>query len=141
MLVGYLISQFCSVPLFRDLCRGWDLQLGHIPTYYSWVFQTPTLPIVGAVGLEAVLNVANQVWSRIGLFDGGFGIEIEETFFAEFFLGFVRIEVFGAGLEFKMDLTWCTTCSISVAGRMVDSVGAWVDPDRRRLQAAREVYC
>ena len=61
MIVGAIISAFCSVEEFRGLCRGLDLQLGHIPTYYSWVFASPTLPIFGAVGLEAVLNVANQV--------------------------------------------------------------------------------
>ena len=77
----------------KTLCIGIDIILGHSPIVKGKDYKGPTLPLIGAIGFEWGAKAINQIWARIGIFDGGFGLRVEDVFFAEFYLGKTRIEV------------------------------------------------
>ena len=130
--------------LAKALCIGVDIVLGHSPIVKRAQYGLPEIPIVGPIGIEWALTIANLIWARIGLFDGGFGIELEDTFNIEFFAGATRVELLGVGVEFKFDFTYCTVCEISMALRQIDGhvatatkglAAASAAIGRRRLQS------
>ena len=53
--------------------------------------------------------------AHTGIFDGGFGIELENTFTIEIAMGPLRIEIFKAGVEFKFDFTYCSVRTLPAA--------------------------
>lgn len=121
-VVGIIVTFFCQTPEGRVACRGIDFILGHSPIVKVWRFAGPSLPVFGPVGFEASLVFANLIWARLGFFDGGFGVELEDGFTAEIFSSLARKEFVFAGLDFKFDFTYCTTCGISVFHEMADTL-------------------
>ena len=70
---GIAATALCYIPKFEPLCIGVDLILGHSPIAKRSTYPLGKIPIVGEVGIESALKLANVVWSRASLFELGFG--------------------------------------------------------------------
>ena len=118
-LAGKKMSkQTCKT--IQNMCIGIDIALGHTPIVKGAKYAGPKLPIVGECGLEWSLVIANSMWAKLGMFDGGFGIDVEDTFTLEWYVGVTRVEIFKIGIELKFDFTYCNVCEISRAERFAD---------------------
>jgi len=71
--VGAAATALCYIPEFEKLCIGVDLILGHSPIKKRSTLPLGTIPLIGEVGIESSLVLANLVWARAGLFEVGFG--------------------------------------------------------------------
>ena len=92
----------------QALCTGIEIKLGHSPLSEGAAYPGPNLPILGEIGIEWSMEVANNIWAKIGVFDGGFGIELNNIFLVEFYVGAVRKDMLKIGLGLKFDFTYCT---------------------------------
>ena len=83
-VAGAVATGICMIDhsFFNALCAGIDISLGHSPITRRSQLAGPSLPLIGSIGLEWALAIANVVWARLGIFDGGVGIELEDTFIA-----------------------------------------------------------
>ena len=73
LAAGIASTALCYLPALEYLCIGIDLILGHTPIGKRATYPLGKIPLVGEVGIETALTLANLVWGRIGLFEGGFG--------------------------------------------------------------------
>lgn len=80
------------------------------------------LPLLGPVGFEVSLNLANSIWAKFGIFDGGYGVNIGNEAKAEFFFGPVRVSIVHLQLKWKFDFTYCTVCTASVLAYIIEDM-------------------
>ena len=71
--VGAAATGLCYIQAFEPLCIGVDLILGHSPIKKRSTYPLGDIPLIGEVGIESSLVLANVVWARAGLFEAGFG--------------------------------------------------------------------
>jgi hypothetical protein len=90
------------VPFFQQICTGIEIMLGFSPVVARKDWPLVDLPLLGPVGFEMNLALANRVWARLGVFDGGFGVHIFNEANAEIYFGPVRISVI------KAEVLWPT---------------------------------
>ena len=76
---GIVSTALCYIPAFEKMCIGVDLVLGHSPIAKRNTYPLGKIPIVGEVGIESALVLANLVWGRASLFETGFGERVEPT--------------------------------------------------------------
>jgi hypothetical protein len=76
---GIVSTALCYIPAFEKRCIGVDLVLGHSPIAKRNTYPLGKIPIVGEVGIESALVLANLVWGRASLFETGFGERVEPT--------------------------------------------------------------
>ena len=84
-----------------------DIILSHPPL--DWNFQVGDPQLLGSfggAGAGALARVANGAWLRVGLFGGGFGVELDNRAEAGAYLATLQVSLFFAVLEFKLDMTY-----------------------------------
>lgn len=123
----------------QALCQGIDIILGHSPIEKGAKYGGPKLPLIGEVGLEWSLVIANSLWARLGIFDGGFGVDVEDTFTVEFYAGPIRHEILKIGIELKFDFTYCTICELSVGERQADSGSGYIQLAQSAIEGGASV--
>jgi len=72
-LANVIRNALCYIKLFEPLCLGIDIVLGHTPIVKRQTWGGIKIPLIGELGFEAGLTIANLVWARLGMFDMGFG--------------------------------------------------------------------
>lgn len=114
------------VPVIKQLCTGVELTLGFSPITKGKSFDLLDIPIVGLVGFGVYLDLGANLWARLGIFDGGFGVDIGIEAKAEFYFGPVRLSLLHAQAKFKFDFTYCTVCSATIFLYALDDAIAFV---------------
>ena len=83
------------------------LTLSHRPYDWDKFFgDRRVLGKFGGIGAGAMLRVANSAWLRLGVFEGGWGINLDNNARAFVLLLKKEIDIFRATLEFKVDMTY-----------------------------------
>ena len=108
------------VPVFQQLCQGIEIMLGFSPIAKRKAWDLVDLPLLGPVGFEMNLELANRIWARLGIFDGGLGIHIVNEAKAELYFGPVRVSLIHAQLKFKFVFTYCNVCAYSMLMYMIE---------------------
>ena len=76
---------------------------------------------IGGAGLELEVTIQNSAWLRVGLFGGGFGIDLYNRGYAGAYLVSLDIPIFDAGIQFKLDASYRVDIPADVL-KVVDTV-------------------
>ena len=100
-----------------------DVRLGHTPIAIDQFFGSAELfgQKLGGVGAYFKLDVKNGAWVRVGLLNGGMGVEMTNEARAGFLLMKEEIDFFRAIFSLKLDATYTANLPMDLLERATDS--------------------
>ena len=84
-----------------------DIVLTHPPLdWYKEYGDRALFGDLGGAGIEISATSNNMAWLRVGLFGGGFGLDLDNRGYAGAFLISLEIPIIDAGVQFKLDASY-----------------------------------